>query len=470
MNAKLKREEYVRQVMEKTGWDYAYAEAQIKEAKERLSITYKMYVKCNLHEVPTEEQAAVVAAEKERIAKVKAQREKRIQNVMMKTGWSHEYAEAQMKDAKKRLGISYKDYDNKNFFKIPEDMQEKEYESILAIRAESKVKARVKKERAIEGVMKETGWSLEETKKNIDEARERTGCTVGEYYQYGFHKLSPSEQDEVFVISYSKEILARYNSKNKYFIKVVLCDKELTNEYFSEYVGRPWCVNTKVDFEGFCEIFKDTKRIIYKPIAGHRGEGITAFEISEGNIREVYDTLAVLPAGVVEAFIVQHPVLSELAPSSVNTLRIVTVSSNTECVTADGKHFDIAYAALKLGGGDGTIVDNFHSGGMVAGIDLNTGEIVTHGADMVNNVFVEHPFTKKKIKGTVVPFFKEALEMVTDACLKKKVEGYLGWDVAITETGPVLIELNDRPGVVLLSAPYSAEGIGMKHVMEKYMY
>lgn len=470
MNAKLKREEYVRQVVEKTGWDYAYAEAQIKEAKERLSITYKMYVKCNLHEVPTEEQAAVVAAEKERIARVKAQKEARVRSVMAKTGWDYEFAEAQMTNAKKKVGISFKDYDNKNFFKISEEMQELEYKRILEEKEERNLKARAKKERAVRCVMEETGWSLEETKARIEEARSRTGCTVGEYYQYEFHKLTPAEQDDVFVADYSKKILARYNTKDKYFIKVVLYDKELTNNYFSEYIRRPWCVNTKVDFEGFCEIFKDTKRIIYKPIAGHKGEGITAFQLNEDNMKEVYETLKPLPAGVVESFIVQHPVLSEIAPSSVNTLRIVTVSSNTDCVTADGKHFDIAYAALKLGGGSDSIVDNFHSGGMVAGVDLATGEIVTNGADMANNVFVEHPLTKKKIKGTVVPFFKEALEMVTEACLTKKVEGYLGWDVAIMETGPALIEVNDRPGAVLLSTPYSAEGIGMKHVMAKYMY
>jgi len=61
------------------------------------------------------------------------------------------------------------------------------------------------------------------------------------------------------------------------------------------------------------------------------------------------------------------------------------------------------------------------------------------------------------------------MAMVTEAINKNKLEGYLGWDVAIAEDGPILIEVNDRPGVVLLSTPYAAQKKGMKHVLAKYL-
>ena len=219
---------------------------------------------------------------------------------------------------------------------------------------------------------------------------------------------------------------------------------------------------------GAINTFKDIDRIIYKPIDGNRGRGIRAFEVSDDNIESVYEELSNCPTGVVEAFVVQHSELSKLSPDSVNTIRIVSISSNKRSVTDNGDKVDIAYASLRIGGG-GSVVDNFHSGGMVAAIDMKTGKLVTNAADMAGNVFTKHPVTGIEIKGFEIPYFSEALEMVKDAVRKNKIEGYLGWDVAISETGPVLIEVNARPGVVLLSMPYAAEKKGMKHIMEKYM-
>ena len=59
--------------------------------------------------------------------------------------------------------------------------------------------------------------------------------------------------------------------------------------------------------------------------------------------------------------------------------------------------------------------------------------------------------------------------MVTEACKKELVVGNLGWDIAITENGPTIIEVNIGPGARLLQVPYVAEGKGMKHVLEKYL-
>jgi hypothetical protein len=270
----------------------------------------------------------------------------------------------------------------------------------------------------------------------------------------------------VLVASIQKKLHTKYGVNEK-FVKLIR-DKEKTNQFFAEYVKRPWCVNTKVSFEAFSEVFANTKRVIYKPMNGNRGFGVEAFDLNEANKREVYDVLAGYPDGVVEAYVVQHPEMLRLCPSSVNTIRVVTFSSNTAPVTADGKYMDIAYTALRIGGG-GSIVDNFHSGGMVSVIDLEGGYLITDAADMECNVFTHHPATGVEIKGFQIPHYQEVLDMVTEAVTKNKLEGYLGWDIAIAEDGPLLIEVNNRPGVVLLSTPYAAQKKGMKHVLAKYL-
>ena len=206
---------------------------------------------------------------------------------------------------------------------------------------------------------------------------------------------------------------------------------------------------------------------MYKPADGHRGQGVKVFNLT-GDRKSVFDKISSLREGVVEAYLVQHHALSELAPGSVNTIRIVTLSSNDWPVTKDGKMMDIAYASLRIGEGK-AVVDNFHSGGMVACLDLETGEVVTDATDQEGNVFKKHPMTGTVIRGTRVPFFKEAVEMVKDAVMSRRLQGYLGWDIAVTEDGPELIEINNQPGIVLLQTPYAPEHKGMKYVLEKYL-
>lgn len=403
-------------------------------------------------------------------AEREAEREKHIQSVMEKTGWDRKTTVDKMKDSRAICGVRYKDYDRYDFFAIPEEKQKAEYIQILGkremrklMRAQERV---TDKEHAITEVMDITGWDRARTEEMIAEARQRTGCAYKEYLIYRFYELDKKTQEETFLMHDSKKLSAKYDVDAK-FVKM-LCNKAMTDEYFGEFLRRPWCVNTKISLEEFTEKFAESKRVIYKPLDGNRGKGVEAFNVSRENAKEVYDELVTFPEGVVEEYVVQHHDMSAMCPSSVNTIRIVTLSSNSQMVGNTGKHMDVAYAALRIGGG-GSIVDNFHSGGMVAAIDLATGELVTDAADMAGHVFANHPTTGTKIKGFKVPYFQEALQMVHDAWEMSKIEGYLGWDIAITENGPVLIEINLRPGVVLLSMPYAPEHKGMRHVMEKYL-
>jgi len=323
-----------------------------------------------------------------------------------------------------------------------------------------------KVEKCLDIVVAKTGWDREYAREKFYEARQRTNCTPTEYFLYRFYELEPEQQATFYLATYQNVLQAKYGT-DKDFV-ALLYDKERTNNYFSEYVRRPWCVNTKVSCEQFADIFKNSKRIMYKPIAGHRGYGVEAFYLNPENIKEVYEKIAAYPAGVVEEFITQHHDMSSLAPASVNSLRFVTISSFEKPVGEDGNNMDIVYSIVRIGQGN-SIVDNLHSGGMVANVDLETGTLATDGADRNGDLFKKHPVTGTVIKGFKIPYFEEARQMVIEAITKNKVEGYLGWDIAISENGPMLIEVNDRPGSDGLQTAYAQEHKGMKHVMAKYL-
>lgn len=463
----VRRENTIIEVMEKTGWSYDHAVAQLEDARKRLNISYLGYLFNGFYALSHEEQAEKY---KEVVKRLKEQKESCLAATARETGCSLREAENVVNEARSRLGISYRDYEAFEFFRLSPEEQKTKYREIQKQRAsenpERDRETPAMKRAVIKTVMERTGWSWSEAVTKIVDAKRRTNCMYKEYQIYKFYDLDEATQNDMFLIDMSRKVVEKYDVDNKYFL--LLCNKEKTNKRFSAYMRRPWCVNTKISYWNFRRKFAKCQRLIYKPVRGCKGNGVQAFDITPKTARAVFKQLSALPEGVVEQYVKQHPAMSSLSPSSVNTIRVVTISSNTHPVTADGKMLDIAYAALRIGGSN-ALVDNFHSGGMAAGVDLETGELVTNAADMDGNVYEVHPATGTKIKGFRIPYFAEALEMVKKACEDSGVTGFLGWDIAIAEDGPMLIEINLRPGVVLLTAPFAAEKKGMKHVMEKYL-
>ncbi len=458
-----KRDKWIYKVMDKTGWDYEYTKAKIVAAKKITGCKYSEYFKFNLFEYPDEELQFQYRVGLDHIEARKNRLENRIIAVIDNTGWDRDTVIDDINRVKDTYGINSEDYVKYELYNAPKN----DFMSYFEMKKkEEKQRYLDMKEEAVQKVMKKTGWEHDYAFGKMNEAIKRTHCTPKEFYIYKMYDLTEEEQDKVFLAYHSKQIMKKYDvSKN--FI-TVLRNKELTNEMFASCIKRAWCVNTKVNLKEFKQTFANSTKIIYKPVGGHRGFGVETFELTPDTIDDVYKKLSEYPTGVVEEFVKQHAEINEICPTSVNTIRIVTISSVHEPITSDGKMFDIAYVAFRIGGGS-SIVDNFHSGGMVAAIDKNTGEILTNAVDGEGNVFVEHPMTGTKIKGRFIPYFDEAIKMITEECQKHKIENYIGWDIAISENGPELIEVNDRPGVVLISTPFAAEKIGMKPVMEKYL-
>jgi hypothetical protein len=66
--------------------------------------------------------------------------------------------------------------------------------------------------------------------------------------------------------------------------------------------------------------------------------------------------------------------------------------------------------------------------------------------DKKGNVYEKHPDTNTNIIGFKIPFFKEALEFAKKLAYITPQIKYTGWDICITEKGPVVIEGNPFPG------------------------
>ena len=99
----------------------------------------------------------------------------------------------------------------------------------------------------------------------------------------------------------------------------------------------------------------------------------------------------------------------------------------------------------------GALAANFTSRGMLgAPIDLETGELgVAADRDALPQTprLRHHPATGAAIAGRQLPYWAETLALAEAAHRAFPSVSRVGWDLAITTNGPLLIEGNDDMGV-----------------------
>lgn len=161
----------------------------------------------------------------------------------------------------------------------------------------------------------------------------------------------------------------------------------------------------------------------------------------------------------------QHKDLDRLNPSCLNTMRIDTF------INPDGK-IDVISAYIRMSFKN-AYVDNISSGGLMVGIDLATGKLKKEGfsnlKDTGVNIFREHPVTKTVFEGYAIPFFEQAKQLAAEAARLMPGLRLVGWDVAISDSGPVLIEGNsdyDNTGNDLSEGGYGTNEVFRKILKE----
>ncbi len=88
---------------------------------------------------------------------------------------------------------------------------------------------------------------------------------------------------------------------------------------------------------------------------------------------------------------------------------------------------------------------NLHRGGVGVGLSMVSG--MTQGAMQFDRMIADHPDTAQPLAGIVVPQWDDILTMAARAFDVSKL-GYVGVDLVLDkERGPLLLELNGRPGL-----------------------
>ncbi len=274
------------------------------------------------------------------------------------------------------------------------------------------------------------------------------------------YKLNDEQRKTVITRGISNDIVRRMNNKEYWHY---FDDKAEFNTAFSEWIPRKWiviCGDTSAEeLASFC---RNRKELIGKPLEGSSGQGIRKYypdDWKDGGEAFLQELLKD-GIGILEEVVIQHPKMASLCPTSVNTCRIATLLGD--------KKQGIVYAFLRIG--NGKVMDNVDCGGMAARIDLESGKLLTVGADKQGNTFLKHPITGTSIIGFEIPFWKEAKEMCLKAAEKFPEMRFVAWDVAITPDGPTFIEGNSFPSHAIPQfAAHYPDGIGILPEFRKFI-
>ena len=281
------------------------------------------------------------------------------------------------------------------------------------------------------------------------------GAGYMDYNMFDMYDLTPAQRDTFLTRGRNNDFVRKYNDPT---LMHLFRNKDEFNALFDGYIGREWV--TTDDRERALAFMEKYPVFMAKSLSGIGGKGVQKLALADYDTPEqALDTIvAEMGKCLLEEVIVQHPAVSSVYPNAVNTLRCVTIYKDGE-IHFVGTCFRI--------GNHGNVVDNFSSGGMVAPVDVKTGIVTDGGIDRPKNKFMIHPMTGTSIVGFQFPDWQAAMDMVTEAA--KVVPGlrYVGWDIAFSDKGPVLVEGNEFPGHDLFQLPgHNPQKTGIMDRME----
>ena len=257
-----------------------------------------------------------------------------------------------------------------------------------------------------------------------------------EYNLFHFVNKPQALRDTYLTFDYSQELFKTLNDPE--YI-AVFNDKLSFNKLFRDYLKRDFLDLNEASFEEFRCFVEGKEKVFGKPADSYSGKGIYRnFEIAGySDLRDLYDYLRENHL-FIEDSIIQDPDMASLHPSSINTVRVTTLLD-------DEKEAHVMYTILRIGTGNKS-VDNVGSGGIYTVLSPE-GELINPcWSDKTISTYTVHPTNNRELIGFKVPYFQEALQLCKQAAEFEPHVRYVGWDVAISDHGPLIVEGNPLPG------------------------
>lgn len=154
-----------------------------------------------------------------------------------------------------------------------------------------------------------------------------------------------------------------------------------------------------------------------------------------GILSGLYSLTGHSDAAIIQSKIDKHPIFDKISVGGIPDIRVIVYEGYPV----------MCMVRLPTVASDGRA--NLHQGAIGAGLNLKDGK--TNNAVIRNQVVTHHPDTGHELVGLTMPYWREILELASQ-CFDMVELGYIGADIVLTpDRGPILLELNARPGLAI---------------------
>ena len=207
----------------------------------------------------------------------------------------------------------------------------------------------------------------------------------------------------------------------------------------------------------FLELVKNHPQFVIKPAHGSGGKGVLVIKHWDDDcfvtaservltFKDVYQHISNTLSGLfslggqydvalIEEMVNFSDIFKDFSYQGVPDVRIIVYKGYP------------AMAMMRLATAESGGRANLHQGAVGVGLDIKSGK--TLNAVMHNLPISVHPDTKADLKSLVVPFWREHL-IIGAKAYEMTGLGYLGADIVLDKNrGPMMLELNARPGLAI---------------------
>lgn len=237
----------------------------------------------------------------------------------------------------------------------------------------------------------------------------------------------------------------------------ILLDKYKTYKKLKKYYYREAILirtyRDKKIFDDFCNRYK---KFVQKQVEMSRGNSVKLVKINEKNKESTFQYLVKHGPYILEEVIEASDINNVLNPSSINTVRCETINLDGEV--------SILFTFMRVGQ-KGAFVDNGGQGGILVGVNKENGCLETDGIDENGKIYYKHPDTGVIFKNFQLPEWNNLLKMVKEMAMSLPTVRLIGWDMAYSKQGWILVEGNNGGQAI---GPQLVYHEGIKELMEKY--
>jgi alpha-L-glutamate ligase-like protein len=288
--------------------------------------------------------------------------------------------------------------------------------------------------------------------------------------------VRPSTLHEAGIIGLNKRnfgIISRYNKRNLYpLVDNKVQTKLLANKLNVNTPGLIGLIEFQFQVKDLRDIIRDYREFVIKPAHGSAGRGVLVItDYSENrfitasnrvlSFDEVYQHISNILSGlyslggqydiaIIEELVHFSPRFKGFSFQGVPDVRVIVYQGYPVMA--------MMRLSTRASGGRA----NLHQGAVGVGLDIKTGKALH--AVMRDRPVTRHPDTDVSLQDLEVPDWREHLEIAAKGYEMTGL-GYLGADIVLDEfRGPMLLELNARPGLAIQIANRRGLGGVLKNI------